>query len=79
MARRHHCRRGEVREATVILVVFEAALVTMICLVIVPKFVVMLAAAMLECERAELPVARVLPKRQTGRRFQRPVIYSRAS
>ena len=55
-----------------ILVVIEVALVTFTCLVIVPSAVVSLATLMFDGGRVELPVARVLPKTKTGRRFQRP-------
>lgn len=61
-----------------ILTVAAIVLVSFVCLVAYPALFVALAALMLECQRAELPMARLIPKRKTGRRFQRPV-YSRAS
>lgn len=56
-----------------ILVVIEVVLMTVTCLVIIPSAIVLLAVVLLEGDRAEVPVARVLRKRKTGRRFQRPV------
>ena len=55
-----------------IVVAFEILLVTTICLLLIPRSIVMLAAVMFQDERAELPMARLLRKRKTGRRFQRP-------
>lgn len=62
-----------------ILTVAAIVLVSFVCLVVYPALIVALAASMtLECDRAELPVARIVRKCKTGRRFQRPV-YQRAS
>jgi hypothetical protein len=61
----------------VILVAIEVALVIATCLVVLPKAIVMLAT-IIDVHRVELPVARLLRKRKTGRRFQRPV-YQRVS
>jgi hypothetical protein len=55
------------------LVVIEVVLMTATCLVIIPSAIVLLALVLIEGDRADLPVARLLRKRKTGRRFQRPV------
>lgn len=61
-----------------ILTVAAVVLVSFVCLVVYPALIVALAALMLEGEPAELPAARIVRKRETGRRFQRPV-YQRAN
>ena len=54
-----------------ILVAVEIVLVTVTCLTIVPAAIVALCTY-LDARPADLPVARLLRKRKTGRRFQRP-------
>lgn len=57
-----------------ILVAIECVLVTATCLFIVPVGILKLAVVMLERQVEPLPVARLLRKRKTERRFQRPVL-----